>query len=344
MIGTVKTVVGGTSTRSSAPRRRRSSCSATFREMADGGDRACAMEVSSHALDAAPRGRDPLRRGRVHQPHGRPPRLPRDDGGVLRGQAPPVRRARARRHRDQRRRRVRRAAGRGARRRDDLRDRARGDVPRPGRSSHWSGRRRRSRCRRPTARSSCARRCAGATTSTTCSALAARARSACRSRRRSRAARPPRRSPGRFEPVDEGQAFAVLVDYAHTPDSLENVLRAARTLTRPAACIVVFGCGGDRDRGKRPLMGEIAARLADRGRSSPPTTPAPRIPAAIIDEILAGSGAERRARGRPPRGHRARHRHGARRATSWSSPARATSRARSSRRPQDPVRRCDRRA
>jgi UDP-N-acetylmuramoyl-L-alanyl-D-glutamate--2,6-diaminopimelate ligase len=70
--------------------------------------------------------------------------------------------------------------------------------------------------------------------------------------------------PGRFEPVDEGQAFSVLVDYAHTPDSIENVLAAARELLPPGARLVcLFGAGGDRDREKRPLMGEAARRLAD---------------------------------------------------------------------------------
>jgi len=94
------------------------------------------------------------------------------------------------------------------------------------------------------------------------------------------------RVPGRFEPVDEGHPFAVLVDYAHTPDSLENVLRAARRLTG-GRLTVVFGCGGDRDREKRPLMGEIAARLAD---ATMVTSDNPRSedPAAIIDQILAG--------------------------------------------------------
>ena len=96
--------------------------------------------------------------------------------------------------------------------------------------------------------------------------------------------------PGRFQSVNEGQDFAVLVDYAHTPDSLENVLRAARGVTE-GRLHVVFGCGGDRDRGKRPLMGEIAARLADRVIVTS-DNPRSEDPAAIIDEILVGSGEE----------------------------------------------------
>jgi len=98
------------------------------------------------------------------------------------------------------------------------------------------------------------------------------------------------RVPGRFEPVDEGQDFLVLVDYAHTPDSLENVLRAARDLTH-ARLHVVFGAGGDRDRGKRPVMGEIAGRLADRVIVTS-DNPRSEDPEAIIDEILAGAGPE----------------------------------------------------
>jgi UDP-N-acetylmuramoyl-L-alanyl-D-glutamate--2,6-diaminopimelate ligase len=94
------------------------------------------------------------------------------------------------------------------------------------------------------------------------------------------------RVPGRFEPVDEGQEFAVLVDYAHTPDSLENVLTAARPLTANRL-ISVFGCGGDRDRGKRPQMGEISARLADLTIVTS-DNPRSEAPAAIVGEILAG--------------------------------------------------------
>jgi UDP-N-acetylmuramoyl-L-alanyl-D-glutamate--2,6-diaminopimelate ligase len=68
--------------------------------------------------------------------------------------------------------------------------------------------------------------------------------------------------PGRFERIDEGQPFLVIVDYAHTEDALRNVLSAARELTRDRL-IVVFGCGGERDRTKRPLMGEAAGSLSD---------------------------------------------------------------------------------
>jgi UDP-N-acetylmuramoyl-L-alanyl-D-glutamate--2,6-diaminopimelate ligase len=96
------------------------------------------------------------------------------------------------------------------------------------------------------------------------------------------------RVPGRFEPVDEGQAFGVLVDYAHTPEALDNVLRAARDLTK-GRLHVVFGAGGDRDRSKRPLMGAAARRLADRVLVTS-DNPRSEDPAAIIDEVMAGAG------------------------------------------------------
>lgn len=92
--------------------------------------------------------------------------------------------------------------------------------------------------------------------------------------------------PGRLEPINEGQQFTVLVDYAHTPDGLENVLRAVTSFVR-SKIVLVFGCGGDRDRGKRPLMGEIACRYADVVviTSDNPRSEDPR---AIIADILAG--------------------------------------------------------
>ncbi|MEO0801479.1 MAG: UDP-N-acetylmuramoyl-L-alanyl-D-glutamate--2,6-diaminopimelate ligase [Cyanobacteria bacterium J06642_2] len=95
--------------------------------------------------------------------------------------------------------------------------------------------------------------------------------------------------PGRVTSVripDGGQDIAAIVDYAHTPDGLENLLAALRPSVR-GELVCVFGCGGDRDRAKRPLMGEIAARLADRVvvTSDNPRTEEPQQ---ILDDILAG--------------------------------------------------------
>jgi UDP-N-acetylmuramoyl-L-alanyl-D-glutamate--2,6-diaminopimelate ligase len=111
--------------------------------------------------------------------------------------------------------------------------------------------------------------------------------------------------PGRMERIEAGQPFPVLVDYAHTPDGLEQVLRAARPMVGPGGTggvpptaaagaakesgrlVVVFGCGGDRDRAKRPAMGKAAAGLADVVvvTSDNPRSEEPR---AIIDEVVAG--------------------------------------------------------
>jgi UDP-N-acetylmuramoyl-L-alanyl-D-glutamate--2,6-diaminopimelate ligase len=92
--------------------------------------------------------------------------------------------------------------------------------------------------------------------------------------------------PGRCEVVDEGQPFTVLVDYAHSPDSLDKILRLAAQITSGRR-IVVFGCGGDRDRTKRPIMGRIGTELADHAifTSDNPRT---EDPAAIIREIEGG--------------------------------------------------------
>jgi UDP-N-acetylmuramoyl-L-alanyl-D-glutamate--2,6-diaminopimelate ligase len=99
--------------------------------------------------------------------------------------------------------------------------------------------------------------------------------------------------PGRLERVSAGQDFTVIVDYAHTDDALKNLLETVREL-KPRRIITVFGCGGDRDRSKRPLMGAVASRLSeavvvtsDNPRSEPPES--------IIEEILRGMNGGRKA-------------------------------------------------
>lgn len=94
--------------------------------------------------------------------------------------------------------------------------------------------------------------------------------------------------PGRFESVEAGQDFAVIVDYAHSPDGLAAALRAARRLTA-GRLTVVFGAGGDRDRGKRPGMGAVADRLADRVMVTS-DNPRSEDPERIISDIVEGMG------------------------------------------------------
>jgi UDP-N-acetylmuramoyl-L-alanyl-D-glutamate--2,6-diaminopimelate ligase len=103
--------------------------------------------------------------------------------------------------------------------------------------------------------------------------------------------------PGRFERIDEGQPFTVLVDYAHTDDALKNLLAAVRDL-RPRRVLTVFGCGGDRDRSKRPLMGAAAGGGSDMVFVTS-DNPRSEDPMAIIREILPGV---RRTMGDDPRG------------------------------------------
>ena len=92
--------------------------------------------------------------------------------------------------------------------------------------------------------------------------------------------------PGRFELINYGQEFVVIVDYAHTPDGLENVLSSARKVSE-GRVIAVFGCGGDRDPAKRPMMGEIAVRLADIPILTS-DNPRSEDPAAIVSDVMSG--------------------------------------------------------
>lgn len=97
--------------------------------------------------------------------------------------------------------------------------------------------------------------------------------------------------PGRFESIRVGQPFHVIVDYAHTPDGLRSVLATARSAASDGRLVVVFGCGGDRDRAKRPLMGAVAVEGADLVIVTS-DNPRSEDPMAIIDDIVAGIATE----------------------------------------------------
>ena len=342
LIGTVATMIGAEEIKTGFTTPEAPELQALLAVMRERGVTDVAMEVSSHALAMGRVDGIALRRRRLHQPVRGPPRLPRRHGRLLRREGAAVRPALARRPvvvvddewgsalvdllgrlrhgqrgaltpRDER---ARGLAGRldGQRRADGI-DR----VPSPGRAGGRS----------PTARLGCA--IPGRYN--VANALLA-ARPAARGRRRpstvaAPADRRPRRVPGRMERIDAGQPFLAVVDYSHKPAAVDGALRALRPLTR-GRLIIVLGCGGDRDRGKRPHMGEIAARGADllvvtddNPRSEDPAA----IRRAMLDGALAvppgergevvevgdrADGDRRRGGRRRPRRHRPGRRQGAR--------------------------------
>ena len=286
LLGGVTAVVGGEERTAVRTTPEAIDLQATFREMLDAGDRACAMEVSSHALE--------LRRADgIHFAAAAFTNLSQDHldfhpdmETLLRGQAAAVRGVR-RRPRDRRgRRRVGAAAGGAARRAGDRV--ARADAPIGSRrisARTWAGSS--FTVRSPAGEAGVELPLRGRfNAANALVALAAGDALGLPLGAMADALRTVVPVPGRVQAVTEGQDFAVLVDYAHKPGALEKVLAAARELAA-GRVIAVFGAGGDRDRAKRPLMGEIAARLAD---SVIVTSDNPRSepPEAIIDEILAG--------------------------------------------------------
>ena len=286
LLGTVASIVGGERRAMERTTPEAIDLQRTFREMLDAGDVACAMEISSHALE--------LRRAEgIHCTASVFTNLSQDhldfhpdmesyflakrrlfeiDPGVRIAGADDA---------------YGRRLGRGVPRHDHVRDRRGRRRARRGRAARRRGLGLHAADggRRVAGAAGDARALQRARTRLGAWA-AARALGAAPEPLLATLAEPPR-VPGRFEPVDEGQPFAVVVDYSHKPAALENVLVSARAVAE-GRVIVVFGAGGDRDRGKRPLMGEIAARLADLAIVTS-DNPRSEDPEAIVEEVLAGA-------------------------------------------------------
>ena len=286
LLGTVKSVVGGVEEPVERTTPEAIDLQATFRRMLDSGDRACVMEVSSHALELGRAEAIRFASPGVHEPDPGPPRLPPDHGGLLHGETAAVRR---------------RDGPAVVNIDDDYGNRLADDVP--GAITYGLGERADYRardvrfdpsgssftCETPDGPIAIETRLPGLFNVQNALAALVAARSLGVELDVARAAlAEAERVPGRFEPVDEGQPFTVLVDYAHTPEALDNVLRAARELT-DGRVHVVFGAGGDRDRTKRPLMGRAAAAHADRVIVTS-DNPRSEDPEAIIEEIVEGTG------------------------------------------------------
>ena len=286
LLGTVESRVGGAVEPVARTTPESVDLQATLRRMVDAGDRACAMEVSSHALELDRVDGRALRRRRVHEPDAGPPRLPSRHGGLLRRQGTPVRRAPGAINVDDPygRRLAAMAGGRVltyARASD-----ADADV-RPHAAEIGAGGAIGLIATTPRGPLPLDVRLRGGfnVENVLCAVALAELLELPHAAVRAGIAAV-QGVPGRFEAVDAGQPFTVLVDYAHTPDGLENVLSSAREITA-GRLMCVFGCGGDRDRGKRPQMGRVARRLADLAIVTS-DNPRSEDPEAIIAEIMDG--------------------------------------------------------
>ena len=264
LLGTVGYRIGGDLREASHTTPEAPEVQALLREMADAGMRRLRDGGVLARPGAASGGRDEVRGWSVHQPHARPSRLPRRHGNLLPGEAASVRDAAARRAGcRQRRRPARRPAGAGAGVRPHLWDQPAGRRQ-PRAVSDRRSKGSRSTCARRAARSRCVRRSsAGPNVYNILAAVPTGTALDLSFDAIERGIAALTGVPGRFQVVSSpGDDVTVVVDYAHTDDALRNLLETARPLAR-GRLITVFGCGGDRDRTKRPLMGAVAGRLSD---------------------------------------------------------------------------------